>query len=82
MALFQAELGPFTPGGDPGRDRFTDDGLADALGEFDFFTGVVEGVGDFGFGAVFIRCNGWWGKGGGVVEFFVVSPVLATFKCC
>lgn len=78
MTLFETEFGPFAPCGDSGRDGFTDDGFADPLSEFDFFAGVVEGVGDFGLGAVFVRCDGCWGKGGGVVEFFVVSPVRAA----
>lgn len=78
MPLFETELGPLAACGDTGRDGFPDDGFADALGEFDFLAGVVEGVGDFGLGAVFVGCDGWRGKGGGVVEFFVVSPVRAA----
>lgn len=78
MTLFEAELGPLAACGDTGRDGFPDDGFADPLGEFDFFAGVVEGVGDFGLGAVFVGCDGRRGKGGGVVELFVVSPVRAA----
>lgn len=78
MAFFEAELGPFAACGDSWRDSFADDGFPDPLCKFDLFAGVVEGVGDFSLGAVFVSCDGGCGEGGGIVEFFVVSPVGAA----
>ncbi|KAL8668611.1 MAG: hypothetical protein Q9168_006763 [Polycauliona sp. 1 TL-2023] len=78
VALFEAELGPFAAGGNAGADGFADDGFADPLRKFDFFAGVIEGVGDFGLGAVFVGRDGGRGEGGGVVEFFVVGPIRAA----
>lgn len=78
MAFFEAEFRPGAPFRHGGVDGFADDGGADAPGGFHLFAGIVEGVGDDRFGAVFVRGDGLWGEGGGVVEFFVVGPVGAA----
>lgn len=81
VAFFEAELGPGAAFGDAGVDGFFDDGGADAAGGFDLFAVVVEAVGDVSFGAVFVGGDLGRGEGVGVVEFFVVGPVLAARRC-
>lgn len=78
VALFQPELGPPPAFGDARVDGFAHDGGADAAGRLDLFAGIVEGVGDDGFGAVFVGRDGLRRESGGVVEFFVVGPVGAA----
>ena len=80
MAFLQAEFRPCPSLGDTRVDCFAHDGCADAPCGFHLFARVVKGVADGGFGAVFVGtyCRG--GKGGGVVEFFIVGPIRATIE--
>ena len=78
MVLLEAEFGPGAAGGDAGVDGFADDGGADAADGFHFFAGVVEPVGCYCFGAVFVGGDLLGGEGAGVVEIFVVGPVGAA----
>ena len=67
VAFFVAEFRPGAPLGDFWVDGFADDGGADAARGFHFLAGVVEGVGDAGFGAVFVGGYLWGGEDVGVV---------------
>lgn len=58
-----------------------DDGGADPARGFDLFAVVVEAVGYYGFRAVFVRGDGLWREGGGIVEVFVVGPEFAAGSC-
>ena len=80
MALFEPEFCPALALGDARVDLFCDDGGADAAGGFDAFAVIVEAIGYYGFGAVFVRRYGLGGQGGGVVEivFDVVGPIRTT----
>lgn len=82
MAFLKPKLGPCAPLGDAGVDGLADDSGADAPCSFDLFAGVVERVGYGGLGAVFVGGYGRGGKSGGVVEFFVVSPIRAAVGRC
>ena len=81
MALLEAEFGPGLALGDAGVDGFFDDGGADPARGLDLFAVVVEAVGYYGFRAVFVRGDGLWREGGGIVEVFVVGPEFAAGSC-
>lgn len=55
-----------------------DNGCADLAGGLDLFVGVVEAVGDDRLGAVRVGDDLLRRERGGVVELFVVGPVLAA----
>jgi len=55
-------------------DVLSDDSGTDPARYLEALAVVVEAVGCYCFGAVFVGGYGLWGKGGGVVEFFVVGP--------
>jgi hypothetical protein len=78
VSFFFTEFWPCFAGCYGGVDCFAVDGGADTTGCFDAFTVIVETVGYYCFGAVFVGCYGLRGEGGGVVEFFVVGPVGAA----
>lgn len=67
VVLLETELRPRAPLGDFWVNGFVDNGCADTPSGFDFFAGVVEGVGNAGFGAVFVGGDLRGGKGGRVV---------------
>ena len=79
MSFFATEFRPFASFGYTRVDGFANDGGAHPTCGFNFFA-VFESVGDDGFGAVFVGGDGLWGKGGGVVEFFVVGPRRAAVR--
>ena len=67
MVFFQAEFGPGAAGGDAGVYGCGCCGGFYAAGGFDAFGGgVVEAVGGYGFGAVFVGGYGLGGEGAGV----------------
>lgn len=78
VTFLQPEFGPFPPLRDVRVYFVGVGGDTDAAGRFHFFAGVVEGVGDDCLGAVFVRGDGLWRQGGGVVEFFIIGPVRAA----
>ena len=69
MALLAPELRPGPPFGDAGIDGFFDHGGADAAGGFHFLAVVVEAVGDYGLGTVFVCGDLRGGEGGGIIVF-------------
>lgn len=78
VPFFEPELRPLSAGGHARVDGFVHDGGAYAAGGFELFAGVVEAVGGYGFGAVFVGADLLGGEGAGVVEVFVVGPVGAA----
>lgn len=78
MPFFEPEFRPLPAGGHARVDGFVHDGCAHAAGGFELFAGVVEAVGGYGFGAVFVGADLLGGEGAGVVEIFVVGPVGAA----
>lgn len=80
MAFFKAEFGPSATLGHAWIDGFFDNCGADAAGSFDFLPVVIKSVRYHGFGAIFVGGNLLGGKGGGVIEFFVIGPVRAARK--
>lgn len=78
VALLKAELLPFAAFGDLGVDVFADNGSLNSAGNLHFLVVIVETVGDDGLGAVLVRDHLLRGERGGVIEFFVVSPVGAA----
>ena len=78
VAFLYAEFRPCPSLGDTRVDCFAHDGCADTPCGFYLFARVVKGVADGSFGAVFVGGYRRGGKGGGVIEFFVVSPIWAA----
>ena len=67
MVFFETEFRPCAPCGDAGVDGCGCGGGFDAAGCFDAFGGgVVEAVGGYGFGAVFVGGYGLGREGAGV----------------
>ncbi len=67
MVFFEPEFRPGAPRGDAGVDGGGGGGGFDAAGCFDAFGGgVVEAVGGYGFGAVFVGGDRLGGEGAGV----------------
>jgi len=81
VAFFEPEFRPCFAFGHPWVDVFFDDGGADPARGLDLFAVVVEAVGYYGFRAVFVRGDGLWWEGGGIVEIFVVGPEFAAKSC-
>ena len=78
LAFLQAELGPAFALGDAGVDVSLCDGGAYSAGGLDLFAVVVEAVGYYGLGPIFVGSYLLGGEDGGIVELFVVGPVGAA----
>ena len=66
MAFLKTEFRPGAPFGDAGIYGFLFDSCADAAGGFDALAAIVETVGCYGFGAIFVRSYGLGRERGGV----------------
>lgn len=78
MTFFKAEFGPGAALGNTRIDGFFDNCGADPASGFDLLPIIIKTVRYHGFGAIFVGGNLLGGKGGGVIEFFVVGPVRAA----
>jgi len=81
VAFLETKLGPGFALGDTGIDILFYDRSTNSSRCLDTFAIIVEAVGYHSFSTIFVGSNGLWGKRGGIVEFFVVSPVWAAEKC-
>lgn len=59
-------------------DCLFDNGCADTASGFNLFPIVVEAIRCDSFSTVFIGCDLLRGKGGWVLELFIIGPVRAT----
>lgn len=80
MAFLETEFCPSFALCDARVDVLFYDGGSNSACCLDTLAIVVEAIGYYCLGAVFVRSYGLWGEGGGVIEFFVVSPVRAAGK--
>jgi len=78
VVFLEAEFGPCFTFCDARVDVLFYDGGPDPTGGFDFLAVVVETVGYDCLCTILVCGNLLWGKGGGILEFFVVSPILAA----
>jgi len=78
MPFLEAELRPCLTSSNGWVDLLLDDSCADSTCGFDAFAVLIEAVGGDGLGAIFIGGDGLLGKGGGVIELFVICPVGAA----
>lgn len=78
MAFLKTEFRPRFALCDAGVDIFFYNGGTNPAHGFDTLAVVIEAVGYYRFGAVFIGGYDLWGKGCGVVKFLVVGPVRAA----
>lgn len=78
MTLLVAEFCPGAALSYTRIDCLFDNGCADTASCFNLFPIVVEAIRYDSFGAVFIGCDLLGGKGGCVLEFFIIGPVRAT----
>ena len=78
MSFLLAKLRPCLTGSYGGVDLLLDHGCADPTGSFDALSVIIDAVRGDGLGAVFVGGDGLRGKGGGVIELFVVCPVGAA----
>ena len=78
MPFFEPEFRPRFALRDARIDVLADYSGADAPYSFEPLAVVGEAVGCYGFGTVFVCGDGLGGESGRVVEFFVVSPVVAA----
>lgn len=78
MTLLIAEFCPGAALSYTRIDCLFDNGCADTAGGFNLFPIVVEAIRYDSFSAVFIGCDLLRGKGGCVLEIFVIGPVRAA----
>lgn len=80
VAFFKAKFGPGATLRHAWIDGFFDNGGPDAASGFHFLPFVVKTIRYHRFGAIFVGGNLLGGEGGGVIEFFIVSPVRAAMR--
>ena len=76
----ESELAPLLALGDSWGDNLLHDGCADAARGLDLLAIIIQAVCDNRLGSILVGSDLlWWEFEGGIVELFVIGPVLAAF---
>lgn len=81
MTLLITKFCPSAPLSYTRIDCLLDNSCADTASSFNLFPIVVEAIGYDSFSAVFVSCDLLGGKGGWVLEIFIIGPVRTTMAC-